>query len=110
MEQLVELLDVGDVFTVFAGRFIVDKWLSTSAARPIAYIRKEGVNGWMSQRYRLEPADPADPDGTELVIRAEYKNEFCPWSTFEQEEISVETEATAEAGCRNNSSHPKISA
>ena len=110
MEQLVDLLDVGDVFNVFAGRFIVDEWLSTSSARPIAYIRKESVTGWMSQRYRLEPADPADPDGTELVIRAEYKNYFSEWSTFEQQEIDVEPTVTAETENRNASCQSETSA
>jgi len=110
MEQLVDLLDVGDVFTVFAGRFIVNEWISTSPARPIAYVRKEGVNGWMSQEYRLEPADPADPEGTDLVIKAEHKNGWSEWSTFDQQEIYVEGTATPEVGSRNNKSHSEISA
>jgi hypothetical protein len=89
MQKLVETLSPGDVFKVKAGVFIVDEWLETSPARPIAHIRKESVSGWMSTTYRLEPANPEDPDGTKLIIQADRKGGFDPWSTLDLDEIQL---------------------
>jgi len=89
MEQLVDELSVGTVFTVFAGEFRVDRWMETSITRPIAIVKKKSVSGWMSTQYRLEPSHPADPDGTELVIRTRKSSHWDVFAAFDPQDIEI---------------------
>ena len=86
-------LEEGDEFQVFAGEFRVDAVLESSPVRPILYVSKKSVGGYMSTTYRLEPADPVDTTDNTLVIQADRKSGFDEWSRFSPDQIDVKGDA-----------------
>lgn len=89
VETLSEL-EPGDEFEVYAGEFIVDSVMEDSPVRPILYVRKKSVSGYMDRKYRLEAADPVDTTDETLTIRTKYKSHWDEWSRFSPDEITTE--------------------
>lgn len=91
LHGLVERVEEGDEFEVYAGEFIVDEVIECEA-RPMLRVRKKSVGGWMQRTYRLEWEDPTDEDDETLVIKTKYKSHWSEWSTFAPERVDLEDE------------------
>lgn len=89
IHDIVESLEEGDEFKVHAGEFIVDEIIAMEA-RPIVYVRKKSIGGWMQTQYRMEWANPADEDDETLVIRTKRKSHWDEWSRFEPERVELD--------------------
>lgn len=106
LHDIVDQLEEGDEFQVFAGEFIVDEVIDMEA-RPYLRVRKKSVGGWMERTYRLEWVDPTDEDDETLVIKTRYKSHWSEWSTFDPEQVELE-DGTSEIDVGAEESEPVL--
>ncbi len=100
LHSIVEQIEEGDEFEIFAWECIADEVIDCEA-RPYIRLRKKSVSGYMEQSYRLEWADPTDEDDETLAMKADRKSGWdvrfeCAPSEVQLNDEPVATEASAD--------------